>query len=95
MLESKVEKHLVEGAANRGGMCIKLDASVYAGIPDRLLVLPGVQPRFVEVKRPKGGRVSARQDAWRVRLNTMSQDYSLLSTIEEVDAMFAAYDRGE
>lgn len=93
MLESKVEKHLVAEVKKRGGLCLKLDAATYAGIPDRLVIMPGEPPRFVEVKRPKGGRLAELQDAWREQLEALGQGYSLIRDLDEVDELMAMYDR--
>lgn len=50
-LESTHEKALVTAIKGVGGLCIKLPASLYAGIPDRLVILPGGRIYFVEMKR--------------------------------------------
>ena len=92
MLESKVEKHLIAEVTARGGLCLKLDAATYAGIPDRLVIMPGEPPRFVEVKR-KRGRVAELQAGWRERLAHMMQQHCYLWSVEEVDELMAMYDR--
>lgn len=51
-LESYIERKFVEFIKSNGGMAIKLDASSFAGIPDRLVVLPGGKMFFVELKQP-------------------------------------------
>ncbi|GHU77032.1 hypothetical protein AGMMS49992_23820 [Clostridia bacterium] len=53
-LESMVEKTLRNYVEKAGGLCIKLPPTAKAGIPDRLVILPGGRIIFVEVKRDYG-----------------------------------------
>lgn len=64
-LESKVEDDLKKKIKEAGGLCLKLPAILYTGIPDRLVLLPGGRVFFVELKRAKRGRVAAMQDRFR------------------------------
>lgn len=50
--ESTVERYLVSKVKEMGGMAIKLNPIGMAGLPDRLVLLPGAKIIFVEVKRP-------------------------------------------
>lgn len=50
MLETEIERKLVAGVKAHGGMCLKQTG--IAGIPDRLVLLPGGQAAFVELKAP-------------------------------------------
>jgi len=61
MRESEIERELRERVQALGGMCIKVEAIGFRGFFDRLVVLPGGWIRFVELKRPKGGRLSVHQ----------------------------------
>ena len=70
-LESKVENDLKKAVEKAGGLCIKLPAFLYAGIPDRLVLLPGGRVHFVELKRARKGRVSRLQDRFRETLCSM------------------------
>lgn len=45
---------LVQAVRSAGGLCIKLPANLYRGIPDRLVLLPGGRVYFVELKTEKG-----------------------------------------
>ena len=42
-------------------MALKLDSTHKKGIHDRLVLLPGGRVFFVELKRPKGGKMSVMQ----------------------------------
>lgn len=64
MLESSVEKKLTLAVKKAGGLCIKLPAMWYRGIPDRLVLLPVGRFFFVELKQ-KTGRLSEGQKAFR------------------------------
>lgn len=48
--EKTIERHLVEEVARLGGFALKLTAQYHTGIPDRLVLLPGGQAIFVELK---------------------------------------------
>lgn len=52
MLESRVEKHLVDRVKARGGLCLKFTSPSLAGVPDRIVIIDG-QVYFVELKAPK------------------------------------------
>lgn len=48
--EKTLERSLVEKIRQRGGICLKLQGNMYAGMPDRLILLPGGLAIFVELK---------------------------------------------
>lgn len=54
MRESTVENKLRNAAKERGGIALKFISPGLAGVPDRLIILPGGKYAFVEVKRPGG-----------------------------------------
>lgn len=51
MTERMIEEQLVRGVKRKKGLCLKLHPLTVAGLPDRLILLPGGQCAFVEVKR--------------------------------------------
>jgi Holliday junction resolvase len=59
--ESVIERELVRAVEARGGLCLKVTVIGRRGFVDRLVILPGGHVRFVELKRPRGGRVAAHQ----------------------------------
>lgn len=63
-LEKEVERALVEMIKKRGGYCLKWVCPGWAGVPDRIILLPGGRVIFAEVKRPKGGKLSKLQVLW-------------------------------
>lgn len=84
MREVDVERHLLQGVRDRGGMCVKM-IPVVSGIPDRLVILPGQPMAFVELKRPKGGKVSAIQIEQHRRLAALGHPVAVLLNKEEVN----------
>ena len=60
-LEKDIEKALGRMVGRRGGRCLKWICPGWAGVPDRIILLPGGRIIFVELKRPKGSDVGALQ----------------------------------
>ena len=58
--EKTIEKKLRLGIEKLGGLCLKFPATFFAGIPDRLCIMPGGLVFFVETKG-EGLRASPRQ----------------------------------
>lgn len=85
--EASIEEYLRGRIVGLGGVCIKLSPTGLRGVPDRLIVLPGPRVIFVELKRPKGGVVSALQHWWRERLVALGCEHHFLKTRAEVDAL--------
>ena len=50
MLEKQIERKLAEEVKKLNGMCLKQTS--LAGIPDRLVLMPGGKMAFVELKAP-------------------------------------------
>ena len=48
--EKTLERSLVEKIRLLSGICLKLQGNMYAGMPDRLILLPGGRAIFVELK---------------------------------------------
>lgn len=58
--EAAVERQLVDGVREMGGECLKFVSPSMAGVPDRIILLPGGHVSFVEVKR-EGETLSDKQ----------------------------------
>jgi len=67
-LEKEIERALRNLVEHHGGLCLKWVCPGWAGVPDRIVLLPGGRVVFVELKRPKGGKVSPLQLWWSDRL---------------------------
>ena len=85
--EASVETYLRSRVTDGGGLCVKLNPASYVGIPDRLVVLPGGWICFVEVKKPKGGRIGRLQHWWRDQLLELGVRHRFVLTHEDVDGM--------
>lgn len=69
-----------------GGLCIKLNPFGYAGIPDRLVLLPGGIAVFFELKRPVGGKYEPLQLRWHSKLRQLGFKVFVCNTKASVDA---------
>lgn len=52
MLEKTIEKKFSTAVKKRGGIAVKFVSPSFAGMPDRLCLMPGGKIGFVEVKAP-------------------------------------------
>jgi len=52
MLEKQIEKRLINKAKKLGGLALKFTSPGKNGMPDRIILLPGGQIVFVELKAP-------------------------------------------
>lgn len=73
MLEKDIEKMLVNGVKTLGGRAYKWISPGNDGVPDRIVILPGMRPIFVELKTEKG-KLSALQAVQIKRLQDFGQD---------------------
>ena len=78
MLEKFLEQKLVRRVKVAGGMCLKWSSPGAAGVPDRIVLLPGGRVVFVEMKRPKGGRLSKLQKWWASELTDLGFTYNCI-----------------
>jgi hypothetical protein len=91
--EQSIETYLRDRVRGAGGLCVKLGAASYVGIPDRLVVLPGGRVLFIEVKKPKGGVIGKLQYVWRDRLREMGMEHRFVFTRDDVDDIIGQGDR--
>lgn len=70
-LEKEIEKKLVDTIKRHRGLCLKWVCPGWAGVPDRIILLPGGRIYFVETKRPRGGKLSRMQEWWLGRLRRL------------------------
>lgn len=95
VLEKQIEKKLVDEVDLRGGMCLKWVCPGHAGVPDRILLLPGGRVIFVETKRPSGGRVDERQKWWQRHLTLMGFDAFIVADELDIKVLERELDRVE
>jgi hypothetical protein len=87
--EAKVEKHLVDCVKSMGGMCPKFNDPGRRGAPDRIVCIPGYPAYFVELKRPKLGKLDTHQVRYHNDLRAAGQRVWVLWSKENVDAFIA------
>lgn len=84
MIEVDHEKQLKKAVDRAGGLCLKLPAIIYRGIPDRMVLLPGGRIFFIELKVRKG-RASEVQLAFREILRRLGFNSELIHGKEGVE----------
>lgn len=88
MTEKQVENRLLKGIRAMGGECFKWVSPGNNGVPDRIIMLTG-KSWYVELKKPKGGKVSKVQE-WRSRqFLKLGFEIIRLWTYEDVDMFLA------
>jgi hypothetical protein len=90
-LEKDIEAKLRKAVESAGGKCLKWVCPGWAGVPDRIILLPGGRIYFVETKRPRGGTLSELQKKWRNWLWRLGFTYSVVWTEEDVQLFKALY----
>ena len=81
--EREAEQRLVAGVKALGGRAYKWNSPGNAGVPDRIVILPGGYVFFVEVKRT-GGEVRTVQRSQLKRLRRIGCSVWVLYGTEEV-----------
>lgn len=82
--EDTIEKYLVKQVEALGGRCYKWTSPGNPGVPDRIVILPGIAPWFVETKAPKG-RPRPTQKVQVKRLYELGQNACFVYSKEDVD----------
>lgn len=88
MRESEIEKQLVDGVKRMGGRAYKWVSPGNSGVPDRIVILPGRRPIFVELKSEKG-RLTKLQEVQINRLQKLQQEVRILYGGNEVRGFLA------
>ena len=87
--EREIEKYFVWAVMSIGGLSYKFKSPTKRGVADQVACLPNGQTWFVELKRTKGGIVSALQAEFANDMIRLQQRYALLSTKEQINVMRA------
>ena len=85
--ERDVERTLSVMVRRHGGWCLKWVCPGWSGAPDRIVLLPGGRVIFVEVKRPKGGRVSPRQAWFSEQLRALGFQHRFVWSREDIEEL--------
>lgn len=86
-LEKEIEEKLVKAVKRRGGLCLKWVCPGWAGVPDRIILMPRGRVVFVETKRPRGGVLSGRQKWWRRTLAGMGFSCWVVWDLADLEAV--------
>ena len=90
--EAAIEAELCLRAQMHGGLAEKVQAIGRRGFFDRILFLPGGVIYFVELKRPRGGRLSPHQHWYRDTLTALGvEGIVLIKNRSDIDALFEHY----
>ncbi len=81
--ELSIENYLIRKVTAAGGAQIKIEQRRHW--PDRLVILPFKDAKLVELKKPKGGRLSAGQKELHRQLQLIGMHVYVLWTKEDVD----------
>lgn len=87
MLERDIEKVLVDEVKKLGGRAYKWVSPGNDGVPDRIVILPGTRPVFVELKT-ETGRLSALQKVQIDRLGNLGQRVEIIYGVNGVSRFF-------
>ena len=88
--EREVEEYLMGRVKELDGLCLKFVSPGKRGAPDRIVCLPLHPTYFVEVKRPRGGRLAPHQVRYHEALRAAGQMVWVLWSKEDVDEFFAS-----
>ncbi|MBC5689755.1 VRR-NUC domain-containing protein [Mediterraneibacter sp. NSJ-55] len=84
MREKEIEKYLVSEVRKRGGRAYKWVSPGNAGVPDRIVILPGMPVVFAELKSERG-RLTELQKVQIGRLKELGQEVRVLYGREGVE----------
>ena len=88
MTEASIEKRLVDGVKNLGGMCLKFVSPSMPGVPDRLIITATGEVIFVELKT-EVGRLSKIQKLVIGEMRKRGADVRVVKGLAEVKALLA------
>lgn len=83
-MEKHTEKYLRIEIKKRGGWCIKLPAIFEAGLPDRIVLMPGGRIYFVEMKT-KGKKPSPIQTVVHAKMAALGFQVHVLDCKQKVE----------
>ena len=87
VLEKDIEAYLKKRVEENDGVFLKFPATHIEGFPDRILLMPHEVMCFVELKRPKGGRISEIQKHWHEKLRNLGYQVFVIKDKSEADTL--------
>lgn len=79
MLERDIERKLKKRVEELGCLCLKFESPGFTGVPDRLILMPGGEVMFVELKAP-GKTERPRQEYVQKQLRGMG--FMVMGTVD-------------
>lgn len=86
MLEKTIEKQLTTSVKKAGGIAVKFVSPSFAGMPDRLVLLPDGLITFVELKAP-GKKPRPLQEARHRLLRSLGFNVYVIDSTEQIGGM--------
>ena len=86
MRESYLERQLVQTVGNMGGLAPKFVSPGTAGVPDRLILLPGGKMAFAEMKAP-GKKPTSLQRMRHGQLRDLGFRVYVIDSMEKIGGM--------
>lgn len=84
--EEPIESYLVRRCRARHWLCLKFVSPGHRAVPDRIILMPGGQMAFVELKRP-GGKPRGDQRAMFRRMQRLGHEVLVIDSREGVDKL--------
>lgn len=94
MLESQIERKLVNGVKKLGGMCIKFTSPGTPGVPDRIIITATGRIIFAELKT-EVGRLSKLQTYTIAEMQKRGADVRVVKGADAVKALLAEIEGGD
>ena len=88
MIETQIERHLVEGVKKLGGLCYKFVSPGTQGVPDRIIITAQGKVIFTELKTDRGV-LSAIQKYIIGQMLKRHADVRVLYGLKQVKALLA------
>jgi hypothetical protein len=86
--EVVVERSLRRQVEARGGLCLKVTTLGRRGFPDRLVILPG-RMVLVELKRPRGSRLSWHQKEYMKLFSALNVECCIVKSAADIARLLA------
>lgn len=86
MLEKQIENKLTRSVKKAGGIALKLVSPGFAGIPDRLVLLPDGMCAFVELKAP-GKHTRPLQTVRHRMLQKLGFKVYVIDSVEQIEGV--------
>lgn len=88
--ERDIERALVSAVETAGGLALKFTSPMRRSVPDRIVLLPGRAPRFVECKAP-GAKPTDAQQREHDRIRAAGGDVVVIDSMAAAHAVAVPY----